>query len=50
MAAIEETREFDIPDETAIPRNGPGIRRNCPDIRIVSSFRFGSALNDERFP
>ena len=39
LVAIEESREIEIPADTPIPRNGPEVRRDCPECEIVMKKR-----------
>jgi len=35
LEIIENSREIEIPEDTAIPRNGPEVRRHCPTCDIA---------------
>jgi uncharacterized protein len=39
LEIIENSREFDIPNVIPVPRNGPEVRRNCPNCNIVMKKR-----------
>lgn len=39
LHAIEESREIDIAEDTSVPRNGPEIRRNCPECSTLMNKR-----------
>ncbi len=34
LEIIENSREIEIPEDTPVPRNGPEVRRHCPNCDI----------------
>lgn len=35
LEIIENSREIEIPEDMPIPRNGPEVRRHCPNCNIL---------------